>query len=81
MNRIGVLNVFEIYQHQGIRFLNVKTMNGREKMSKKRLIFVGLGLYDETDISFKGLQEIKQCDKVFAEFYTTKLGQVRSKSV
>jgi diphthine synthase len=55
-------------------------MNGREKMLKKRLIFVGLGLYDETDISLKGLQEIKQCDKVFAEFYTTKLGQFDQKT-
>jgi diphthine synthase len=55
-------------------------MNGREKMSKKRLSFVGLGLYDETDISFKGLQEIKQCDKVFAEFYTTKLGMFDQKT-
>jgi len=55
-------------------------MNGREKMSKRGLIFVGLGLYDETDISFKGLQEIKQCDEVFAEFYTTKLGQFDKKA-
>jgi diphthine synthase len=55
-------------------------MNGREKMSKKRLTFIGLGLYDETDISLKGLQEIKQCDKVFAEFYTTKLGQFDQKA-
>ncbi len=51
-----------------------------KKMSKKRLIFIGLGLYDETDISLKGLQEIKQCDKVFAEFYTMKLGQFDQKA-
>ncbi len=37
------------------------------------LIFIGLGLYDEKDISLKGLEEIKNCDKVFAEFYTAKL--------
>lgn len=55
--------------------MNVKTMNGCEKMLKGRLVFVGLGLYDEADVSLKGLQEIKQCDEVFAEFYTTKLGQ------
>jgi diphthine synthase len=48
-------------------------MNGCEKMLKGRLVFVGLGLYDESDVSLKGLQEIKQCDEVFAEFYTTKL--------
>lgn len=42
-------------------------------MSKSSLVFVGLGLYDEKDISLKGLEEIKKSDKVFAEFYTAKL--------
>ena len=49
-------------------------------MGKKQLIFVGLGLYDESDLSIKGLQEIKQCDEVFAEFYTTKLGHFNKQS-
>jgi diphthine synthase len=44
-------------------------------MSKGRLVFVGLGLYDEQDVSLKGLQEIKACDNVYAEFYTAKLGK------
>ena len=42
-------------------------------MTKGKLIFIGLGLYDEKDISLKGLEEIKKSDKVFAEFYTSKL--------
>ena len=42
-------------------------------MSQGQLIFVGLGLYDENDISLKGLHEIRNCDKVYAEFYTSKL--------
>jgi len=42
-------------------------------MTKGRLVFVGLGLYDEKDISLKGLEEIKKSDKVYAEFYTAKL--------
>ncbi len=46
-----------------------------KKIPKGRLVFIGLGLYDETDISMKGLEEIKRCDTVFAEFYTTKLGR------
>lgn len=37
------------------------------------LIFVGLGLYDEMDISIKGLETIKRSKKVFAEFYTSKM--------
>ena len=37
------------------------------------LTFIGLGLYDEKDISLKGMDEIKNCDKVYAEFYTAKL--------
>jgi len=42
-------------------------------MQQGRLTFIGLGLYDEKDISLKGLEEIKKCDKVYAEFYTAKL--------
>lgn len=42
-------------------------------MTNGSLNFIGLGLYDEKDISLKGLEEIKNCDKVFAEFYTAKL--------
>jgi diphthine synthase len=42
-------------------------------MTKSKLVFIGLGLSDEKDISLKGLEEIKKSDKVFAEFYTSKL--------
>jgi len=35
------------------------------------LIFVGLGLYDERDISLRGLEEIRKADTVFAELYTS----------
>ena len=35
------------------------------------LIFVGLGLYDELDISLRGLEMIKRADYVYAEFYTS----------
>ena len=42
-------------------------------MSKGSLTFIGLGLYDEKDISLKGVEEIKNCDKVYAEFYTAVL--------
>jgi diphthine synthase len=38
-----------------------------------KLSFIGLGLYDERDISLKGLEAIKSCDKLFAEFYTAAL--------
>jgi diphthine synthase len=51
-----------------------------KKMSKGRLVFVGLGLHDEADVSLKGLQELKECDEVFAEFYTAKLGKFDRKS-
>jgi len=42
-------------------------------MSKGTLTFIGLGLFDEKDISLKAIEEIKKCNKVFAEFYTAKL--------
>lgn len=35
------------------------------------LVFVGLGLYDEKDVSLRGLEEIREADAVFAEFYTS----------
>jgi diphthine synthase len=50
-------------------------MDNCENMQKGQLIFVGLGLYDEQDVSLKGLRELQRCEKVFAEFYTSKLGE------
>jgi diphthine synthase len=35
------------------------------------LVFVGLGLYDEKDLSLRALEEVKTADKVFAEIYTS----------
>ena len=37
------------------------------------LIFIGLGLYDERDISVKGLDAVRAADMVYAEFYTSRL--------
>ncbi len=37
------------------------------------LTFIGLGLYDEKDITVKGLEAAKKADAVFAEFYTSHL--------
>jgi diphthine synthase len=37
------------------------------------LVFVGLGLFDERDITLKGLEEARSADVVFAEFYTSSL--------
>jgi len=37
------------------------------------LYFIGLGLYDEKDITLKGLERARNCEKVFAEFYTSLL--------
>lgn len=37
------------------------------------LVLVGLGLWDEKDISLKGLEEAKACDILYLEGYTSKL--------
>jgi len=37
------------------------------------LTFIGLGLYDETDLSIKGLDRIRRSDYVFLECYTSVL--------
>ena len=38
------------------------------------LSFIGLGLYNENDITLKGLEEAKKCEKLYAEFYTSRMG-------
>jgi diphthine synthase len=37
------------------------------------LTFIGLGLWDENDVSTKGLEAIRKADVAYAEFYTSKL--------
>lgn len=37
------------------------------------LTFIGLGLYDERSITVEGRDELRRCDRAFAEFYTSKL--------
>ena len=34
------------------------------------LVLIGLGLYDEKDISIRGIEEAKSSAKVYAELYT-----------
>jgi diphthine synthase len=40
-------------------------------MPSHTLYFIGLGLYDEQDITQKALHAISTCNQVFAEFYTS----------
>ena len=37
------------------------------------LTFIGIGLFDEKDISVKGLEAIRHADRVYSEFYTSAL--------
>lgn len=37
------------------------------------LYFIGLGLYDEKDISLKGIEALRKVDVIYAEFYTANL--------
>jgi diphthine synthase len=37
------------------------------------LVFIGLGLYDESDLSLRAVKEAQSCERLFAEFYTSKL--------
>jgi len=45
------------------------------------LYFIGLGLYDERDITLKGLERARECDRVFAEFYTSLLAGTRMERI
>ncbi|MFO7967738.1 MAG: diphthine synthase [Archaeoglobaceae archaeon] len=38
------------------------------------LFFIGMGLWDEKDISLKGYEWARKCDEIFIEFYTSHLG-------
>jgi diphthine synthase len=40
-------------------------------MTLGELVFVGLGLHDETGITLRGVEEIKNADVLFAELYTS----------
>jgi len=41
-----------------------------------KLVFVGLGLWDECDLTLRGLEETRKADKVYAEFYTSVMGGI-----
>jgi diphthine synthase len=45
------------------------------------LVFIGAGLYDEMDISIRGLAELQSCTQVFAEFYTSKMKHLNKKNL
>jgi diphthine methyl ester synthase len=38
------------------------------------LYMIGIGLWDETDITVKGLEAVRRCDSIFLECYTSQLG-------
>jgi diphthine synthase len=41
--------------------------------SKGRIVFVGLGLWDERDLSLRAREMVREADEVVAEFYTSRL--------
>ncbi len=45
------------------------------------IYFIGLGLYDEKDITLKGLEIARKCDLIFAEFYTSLLAGTRIEKI
>lgn len=45
------------------------------------LIFIGLGLHDEKDVTLRGLEEARSCDVLFAEFYTSLLAGTSLKKI
>jgi len=34
------------------------------------LYLIGMGLYDEKDLSLRGLEILNECDEIYAELYT-----------
>ncbi|MEM0466290.1 MAG: diphthine synthase [Candidatus Thermoplasmatota archaeon] len=42
-------------------------------MVANKLVFIGLGLYDEKDLSLRAYEELTKADTIYCEFYTSKL--------
>jgi diphthine synthase len=42
------------------------------------LYLIGLGVYDEKDLSIRGLETIKNCSEIYAEFYTNRFSGSQS---
>jgi len=43
------------------------------------LYFISIGLFDEKDMSLKAMEVARECDTLFAEFYTTKINTTKEK--
>lgn len=52
----------------------IKRPSGSRRGQPSMLTFVGLGLWDEKDVSLRGLEAIREADEVYAEVYTANLG-------
>ena len=53
-----------------------KSINGRLGVAigdMGELVFIGLGLYDDKDLTLRAVEEAKKCEMLFAEFYTSSL--------
>lgn len=56
--------------------LNIGTQEKEKEQQRliiKMLYIVGLGLGDEKDITIRGLEAVRKCDKVYMEAYTSLL--------
>ena len=43
------------------------------------LYLISTGIWDEKDISLRGLEVARRCDILFAEFYTTRIGTTKER--
>lgn len=50
-------------------------------MPMGELIFVGLGMSRPEDMSVRALTTLRNCDEIFAEFYTSKLNDAQTKDI
>jgi len=59
---------FKLLEIHFIFFLKIKR---EEKGEKNMLFIIGLGLCDEKDITVKGLEAVKSCERLYLEAYTS----------
>jgi diphthine synthase len=68
---MGWAGVTEDYNYSAC---NLVTISMRDRPSG-RLALVGLGLYDEKDLTLRGMEEAESADIVFSEHYTSRLSE------
>ena len=79
---MGLQKTKGIAEHK-VKLDEIENALGTEEIETRKsvLVFIGLGLNSERDITLRGIEEAKSSDLVFAEFYTSKMPELNLKNL